>query len=505
MVRKLFQFGICFSLSLSAASMAFAQGRAPEPGVSPYAPIDIEQVRTLAKQELQNARAAGRLSKDDDLKFQQELDNATSLSAVEQLWASLEAKAQEAKSNHLSIDHLLKQFTNKLDNLENKKILTAQDLKFYRDRVAGIQRLKKEFTTGGKRLDFWQFTVLALDLSNVEERLTRAMWDINPNGESFDDLVLRSDMYLARNEVCARQLTTFKSYVREPFQLVNAKNQMIAVLRDKANSRIQTPQVRQELTDRLIKSTHYEADKQLPSEETIDYAIKEVQRLIDSGIKNGNIGHSDATKLQQELELVKELKNAYPGQLSGVDPFERELRLEELRFMAVDLRFMQDWLARLLRQDGDADESREQLLAALRRTNLAYFTHRISREDVGAILALVYEAFRTKEQAKQLAFCNEIQGKLSMMIADYSWKPVDVTPRLAELGSLISKLNQSDTVSSEKNRIEGMYKNLPQTSNTEKIGANIVAGAELEILRNKVKALLKAQHLQTANAEAAAQ
>lgn len=505
MVRKLFHAGICLSLSLSTISMAFAQGRAPEPGVSPYAPIDIEQVRTLAKTELQNARAAGRLSKDEDLKFQQELDNATSLSQVESLWAELEAKAQEAKSNHLSIDHLLKNFSYKLDNLEKKGLLSVADAKFYRDRVTGIYRLKKTFTANGKRLDFWQFIVLALDLSNVEERLTRAMWDINSNTESFDDLVLRSDMYLARNEVCARQLGTFKSYIREPAQLVAAKNQMIAVLRDKANSRIQTPQVRQELTDRLIKATHYEADKQLPSEENIDYAIKEVQRLIDSGIKNGNIGHSDATKLQQELELVKQLQVAYPSNLPGIDPFERELRLEELRFMAVDLRYMQDWLARLLRKDGDADESREQLLAAIRRTNLAYFTHRISREDASSILALAYDAFRTKDSAKQLNICNEIQGKLSMMIADYSWKPVDVQPRLAELGQLISKLNQSDSVSSEKNRIEGMLRSLPQNTNTEKIGANIVAGAELEILRNKVRALLKAQHLQTANAEASAQ
>lgn len=484
---KLSRLGMAVAISLSMLSPALAQGSRG----AAFTPINIEEIRTAAKSELSNARAAGRLTAEESEKLEKSLTDANSLEQIESTWAQVEARAQEVKSNHLSIDHLLKTFSQDIDGLLKKKTITNEDAKFYRDRIEGIKRLQKQFTAGGKRLDFWQFTVLALDLSSVQERLVRSLTRTNPEYESIDDLILRSDMYTARNAVCARGLNTYKSYILEPNMLINSKNVIFGVLQDRANSKIETPEVAKNLRKRLV-ATHYEAGPIEPTEDELKYACQEVQRLIDSGIKNGNIGQADATRLQQELELVKQIDKAYPGPLPGIDPFEKELRHEEVRFMASDIRFMQDWLARLLRKDGDTNASREQLLTVLRRTNLAYFTHRISRSDVNSILALMYTAFKSTDGKEQVKLAQLGQGKLDMMIADYSWKPVDVATRMQELDKMIAKLKHSKSdANEEKNRIEAMLRSLPQNTSPEKVGATIVAGSELELLRNRVASVLK--------------
>jgi YesN/AraC family two-component response regulator len=79
-----------------------------------------------------------------------------------------------------------------------------------------------------------------------------------------------------------------------------------------------------------------------------------------------------------------------------------------------------------------------------------------------------------------------------MMIADYSWKPVDVATRMQELDKMIAKLKHSKSdANEEKNRIEAMLRSLPQSTSPEKVGATIVAGSELELLRNRVASVLK--------------
>ena len=484
------RLAVSLSLGLATLSMACSQSFAlPSGGV--YTPINIEEVRAAAKSELKNARAAGRLTAEETKKMETSLTDANSLEAIESTWAQMEARAQEVKSNHLSIDHLIKQFSADIDKLVKDKTLTVADAKFYRDRIDGMKRLQKQFTANGHRLDFWQFNVLALDLSSVQERLTRALARQGMSTESIDDLILRSDLYMARNAVCARQLNTYKSYIVEPELLLRAKNELYSVLKDRAHSKVATPEVKAQLQKRLL-ATHYEAGKIQPSQEEIDYAISEVQRLIDGGIKNGNLGHTDATRLQQELELVKAINKSYPGPNPGVDPFEKELRHEEVRFMASDIRFLQDWLARLLRKDGDTDQGREQILTIVRRADLAFFTHRIAEADVVAILNLVSQALRAENKVERLAILKEGQGKLDMMIADYSWKPVDVAARVQELNKMIAKLkNAQGEASAERDRIEGILRSLPQSSSPEKVGANIVAGSELELLRSKVASLLK--------------
>jgi uncharacterized coiled-coil DUF342 family protein len=135
-----------------------------------YTPINIEEVRArLPSLQLKNARAAGRLTAEETKKMQESLTDANSLEAIESTWAQMEARAQEVKSNHLSIDHLIKQFSADIDKLVKDKTLTVADAKFYRDRIDGMKRLQKQFTANGHRLDFWQFNVLALDLSSVQE------------------------------------------------------------------------------------------------------------------------------------------------------------------------------------------------------------------------------------------------------------------------------------------------------------------------------------------------
>ena len=491
---KLSRLGLAVAISLSVISPSLAQST--NPGAS-FTPINIEEIRAAAKSELSNARSAGRLTAEESEKLEKSLVDANTLEQIESTWAQVEARAQEVKSNHLSIDHLLKTFSQQIDSLLKSKTITLEDAKFYRDRIEGIKRLQKQFTAGGKRLDFWQFNVLALDLSSVQERLTRSLSRTNPDLESIDDLILRSDLYTARNAVCARGLNTYKSYIVEPNMLINSKNVIFGVLQDRANSKISTPEVQKNLRKRLL-ATHYEAGPIEPTEDEIKYACQDIQRLIDSGIKNGNLGHTDATRLQQELELVKELDKAYPGPLPGVDPFEKELRKEEVRYMASDIRFMQDWLARLLRKDGDTNAAREQLLTVLRRTNLAYFTHRISKSDVNAILALMFTALKSTDAKEQVKLAQVGQGKLDMMIADYSWKPVDVASRVQELDKLIAKLKHSkDDANSEKVRIEAMLRTLPQNTSPEKVGATIVAGSELELLRNRVASVLKEEQKTT--------
>ncbi len=489
------QTGISLALSLVSLSMGCSASFAQNAGV--YTPINIEEIRNAAKFELKNAKAAGRLTAEESSTMETSLNNANNLESIESTWAQMEARAQVVKSNHLSIDHLLKQFSNRIDNLLKSKVITQADAKFYRDRIDGIKRVQKQFTANGRKLDFWQFNVLALDLSSVQERLTRSLARLGHDDETMDDLILRSDLYMARNAVCARQLNTFKSYIVEPELLLKAKNELYSVLKDRAHSRLATPEVKAQLAKRL-RQTQYEAGKIQPSQEELNYAISEVQRLIDGGIKNGNLGHADATRIQQELELVKAINTSYPGPNPGVDPFERELRNEEVRFMASDIRFLQDWLARLLRKDGDTDQSREQILTIVRRADLAYFTHRITAADVVSILDLVSTALRTEDSVARMNILREGQGKLDMMIADYSWKPVDVAVRVQELNKMIGKLKRSQSeVTAEKDRIEAILRTLPTNTSTEKVGANIVAGSELELLRNKVAGLLKEEQKST--------
>lgn len=494
--RKIFYLGVILSVSLSSLPNCFAQ--APTPGISGYTPINAEEIRGLAKRAFQNAREAGRLNKEDEDKFA-DINSESSLSKVEQTWASLESTAQEAKSKHLSIEHLRTLFSRRIDDLEKKKVISNSEAQWYRVRIEGQRRLEKQFTAGGKNLDFWNYCVLAIDLSTLKEKLNRKLAEYEGSlaYEDFDDLLLRSDMYLARNAVQARQLETFRSYISDPPELIKAKNELMLVLRDRANSRMSTPEVRNNLKSRLVR-TQYESVGALPDEDQIEYAIKEVQRLIDSGIKNGNIGHQDATRLQQELELVKAIKKAYPGPLPGVDPFERELRVEEVRFMTSDIRFLQDWLAQLLRNDGDASQARQEMLIALRRANLAYFSGRISKWDASAVLSNIYASLKASDNPQeQLVAARNTQGLLDMMIADYSWRPVDVATRVSEVGALISKLKSPSGPENEKARIEGMLQGLPQSNNPEKIGAFIVAGTELEMLRNKVRSLLKEEQTRT--------
>ena len=495
-IRKYTSLGILLSLTLSFSS-AIAQ--APTPGA--FTIIDVEQVRQIAREHFADAKAAGRLNRDDEAKFQQALDSASNMQEVEKAWADLEATAQLAKSDHLSIEHLLIMFGKRIDALEKQKTLNKAEAKFYRDRIDGIKSVQRLFTSNGHKLDFWQFAVLAIDLSSVEERLTRALSRQSVYSENFDDLILRSDMYTARNDVCARQLATYKSFEVNPDGLLQAKDQMLTVLRDRANSRLQTQQVKAELYKRLLASTAYEADRKIPTEGEVDIALSEVQRLIDAGLKNGNLGQVEATRLQHELELCKAIKREYPGSKPGVDPYERELRGEEIRFIAEDLRFIQDWLARSLRQDSDTYAVRDQILTALRRTNLAYYSGRISREDALSVINKIYDTLRDDSDDKQLIVCRDLEGKLDMMISDYSWKPVDVAARDAELKNLIARLGMHQEVAAdEKGRIDAALRDLPSTNNTQRIGASIVTGTELELLRKKVIAALKTQKANTAQA-----
>ncbi|MFX6965289.1 hypothetical protein ABTH47_19920, partial [Acinetobacter baumannii] len=75
-------------------------------------------MKQIAREHLADAKAAGRLNRPDEARFQQALDNANTLEQVESAWADLEATAQTAKSDHLSIDHLLYMFGKRIDNLE---------------------------------------------------------------------------------------------------------------------------------------------------------------------------------------------------------------------------------------------------------------------------------------------------------------------------------------------------------------------------------------------------
>src|SRR5262249_19338514 len=151
------------------------------------------------------------------------------------------------------------------------------------------------------------------------------------------------------------------------------RQEMYQILKDKAHSRLATPEVKEQLYKRLL-ATNYESCSTLPPEADLDKAIVEVQRLLDSGARNGNLSADDGVRLQHELNMVKEFKKAYPGPNPGVDLVERELRKEEVRFMSCDLRMMQDWLGRVLRNDGDTQKGHEQMLRLIRRMDIAMFS-----------------------------------------------------------------------------------------------------------------------------------
>src|SRR5262249_8301023 len=153
-----------------------------------------------------------------------------------------------------------------------------------------------------------------------------------------------TDNYIADNDVSARMVTTYKSFEVEPDNLQNAKNVFYTTVKDKVFSRNQTPEVHDQLVKRL-KDLHYEASNpvnQFPTEQDLDKAIVEVKRLLDSGAVNGHLNAWDDARIEHELELVKKVKAAYPGPNPGIDPIEKELRMEEVRYMSQDLRFMQD-------------------------------------------------------------------------------------------------------------------------------------------------------------------
>ena len=235
--------------------------------------------------------------------------------------------------------------------------------------------------------------------------------------------------------------------------------------------------------------------KQFPSELAIDKAITEVERLLDSGARNGHLSATDDIRIRHELDLIKELKKAYPGVKPGIDPVERELRTEEVRFMSMDLRTLQNWLQRSLRKDGDNDEAREEVTRLLHRIDLAYFSHRLSKQDVSSLLTAVDEAFRKAANGAELATqCRELQGRMDMMVADYSMSPAQVAPRLNEINRLIALLKFDQApLTRERDRIQQYLNGFEQLSPPQKYGVSIVAAAELEMLRKRVNAQLKLQ------------
>ena len=489
------------TLSLSFALSGFMSAGAvsPSPNATNYAPISVEEVRTAAAKQLNNAIAAGRISKEDADKFSESLKNAYSLSSVEEVWAELEAKAQEAKAKHPSIDHLMTTFTNKLDNLQKTKQIMSSAADPYKERLKAIHRLRKQFYNNDKFYDFWEFIVLAIDLSSLNDKLERALTYNRIDIEKLNDLILRTDNYIARNSVCARSLATYKSFEIEPDHLRQVRQELYKVLQDKAHSRLATPQVKEQLFKRLL-STHYEGCSSLPSEKDLDKAIAEVTRLLESGARNGNLGAIDGLRIQHELELIIKLKTAYPGPTPGVDLVERELRKEEVRYMAIDLRMLQDWLGRVLRKDGETEEGREQVQRLIRRLSIADFSHRINDKDVDVIIADIDTAIKNSTTDAQLAAnCKDIEGKLDMMVSDFSMIPANTSARASNISAMIGrlKLDQS-SASADKDRIVRMLNGLDTEQTAKKYGISFVAASELEMVRNKVLGMLKTQGVQSA-------
>lgn len=492
------------ALSIVISGFSRATAYSPAPGGANYVPISVDDLKAEAREDLANAKAAGRLNAEEADKLGAALDSAYSVSSVEETWAELLSKAQLARVKHPSIDNLINTFSKRLDALVKAGTIlpTAPDNPnyHYKDRLQAIYRIKKQFFNNDKFYDFWEYIVLAIDLSSLNDRLERALNYNNITIEKLNELTLRTDNYIARNQVCARELTTFKSFEIEPDHLQQVRQDLWTVLKDKAHSRLETPEVKKQLFDRL-KFTHYEACSTLPTEPKIDKAIVEVQRLLDSGARNGNLSASDGVRLQHELNLVKELKKAYPGPNPGVDLVERELRKEEVRFMSCDLRMMQDWLGRVLRKDGETQVGREATLRLVRRLDLAKFSHRITDADVNKIMAKLNDAIHNTSQNMDVTSENELakkcaglQEELDMMISDFSLQPADTAARLSDIASLITKLKvDQSAAAADKDRIQRLVSNLDTLDTAKKYGISVVAASEAEMVRNRVYPMLRAQ------------
>lgn len=457
-----------------------------------YSPITTQELKTEALIQLNNARVTGRLTEADVKKFGKQLADANDLSAVEQAWTDLEATLQVDKDKHVSLDNLCSQFLSRLNELQAKLMVPTEGYTFYRDRIYGILRIKKELIAKENFWVFWNFVILAIDFSSVQDRLIRALSENHPEIETFNDLVLRTDNYILRNEVAARMLTTYKSFEVEPDALQSTENAFFNVLKDKTFSRLATPEVHEQLVKRL-KDLHYEAAKTLPTEQDIDAAILEVKRLLDSGALNGHIHPFNEVRIQHELDLISKVKQAYPGPNPGIDPIKKELRMEEVRFMSLDLRFLQDWLGRALRHDGEVIEAREEVLRVVRRTDLAYFSHRITKDQAMELLADVEDAIRQAKNNKNLSGrCRGIEAKMDKLVSDFSMEPVRLSLRYRGVSEAVSSLKvDRDSAAADLNRIGDFatrVKNMPE--GPQKFGASIVAAEELEILRKGIDPLL---------------
>lgn len=483
---------IASSIGLSPAAISYA----PPPGVNGYALISESDLEKPARTALKNAVKAGRMSKEEETEFAKRIDGATSLSDLESAWADLEARAQEAKAKHVTIDSLIDRFSSYLNQLQRKGIVTNSAAAPYLERLKAIKRVQKQFLLKDNFYDFWEFVILSLDLSSIEERLYRALASYQPMLEPINELVLRTDNYLLRNQVTARGLTVYKSFEPEPAELYAARDSFLNILKDKANSRLETPTVKKQIYKRL-RALHYEPYKGLPLEADIDKAIIEVQRLIDSGARNGNLSAQDNVRLQHELELVKQIKNSYPGPNPGIDPVEKELRAEEVRFMCLDLRFLQNWLGRVLRKDGDNDASREELSRLLNRIDLAFFTHRISGYDMAEVMSLVDRAIKDAKTPEQLTQrCRDIQGQLDMMISDYSMAPAQTEARVVAISRLVGMLGADQSgPRNDLDRIQRNLLSLDKMDTPARYGKSLVYAAELEMVRSQVNQLLKAQRV----------
>lgn len=483
------------AVSIVISGFVRAAAYSPAPGSTNYVPISVDDLKAEAKMDLGNAKAAGRLSTEEADKIGQDLDGAYSISAVEEAWADLLSKAQVAKAKHPSIDNLVTNWTNQLDQLVRNKTILPTAAAPYKERLKAIYRIKKMFYNNDHFYDFWEYLVLAIDLSSLNDKLERALVHNRITIEKLNDLILRSDNYIARNQVCARGLTTFKSFEIEPDHLQQVRQELYTVLKDKAHSRLATPEVKEQLYKRLL-ATHYEGCSTLPTESDLDKGIVEVQRLLDGGARNGNLSADDGVRLQHELNMVKEFKKAYPGPNPGVDLVERELRKEEVRFMSMDIRMMQDWLGRVLRQDGDTSQSREAMLRLVRRLDIAMFSHRIVEADVQTLLASLDDAIKTSTDENDLTNkIEKLESQLDMMVSDFSMQPADTAARVSNISSLISQLKaDQSSASADKDRIQRtLLSNLDSLDTAKKYGISVVAASELEMVRKKVYPMLKAQ------------
>ena len=492
------------ALSICVTGFVKAAAYSPAPGSANYVPISVDELKAEAREDLNNAKAAGRLNAEEAQKLGAALDSAYSVSSVEETWADLLSKAQLARVKHPSIDNLISALAKRIDGLvkEGRILPTAPDnpMYHYKSRMDAIYRIKKQFWNNDKFYDFWEYLVLAIDLSSLNDRLERALTYNKISIEKLNELTMRTDNYIARNQVCARELTTYKSFEVEPDHLQQVRQDLWTVLKDKAHSRLETPEVKKQLYDRLL-FTHYEGCSTLPTEAAVDKAIVEVQRLLDSGARNGNLSATEGVRLQHELNMVKEFKKAYPGPTPGVDLVERELRKEEVRFMSCELRMMQDWLGKILRKDGETQPGREAVLRLVRRLDLAIFSHRITDADVNKIMAelntAIHETSVNTNVSSENALakkCSALQEELDMMVSDFSLQPADTAARLSDISGLISKLKvDQSSAAADKDRIQRLVSNLDTLDTARKYGISVVAANEAEMVRNKVYPMLKAQ------------